>query len=389
MRKQILIVLLASTVFSGCAAQSYSVAGSGVYLGSSSYVSSNLSIGIGYSSGPGWYGYPWYSSAYLQPVYPGYWPGYVSIGYGPGGFYGGFNWNWGYYYPSNYYRYTGYSGYNPYYSYGYRGHHRHGPYRHPAYRPYYAYSPYRHGYQGNHGGGHEYDRRNIRGNDYRPRQSAKQPVRIVRLPEHRPETGYSVNRSTNSASSVNSRSGNVRWKGDQPPPQRMHQGAADRAGNKQSRHEYTPVNSRQPVQVTRRAADVVEIGVGHTPPHLFTTQRPEDGRHNRNTTQPATRQIQPVVNHRAPPDPRSLQRGRRDNSSPGSNSRSLAETTTPYLQPGSRHGNSRQVPGQNDQAPPRQQVQNQPAPKKEARQQPKKDSGKHRSKQGKHEDRRR
>jgi len=293
MKKQLLILIFTSFLVSGCASQSYSAAGGGVYVGNSGYSQSSLSFGTSYSSSAGWYGYPWFSAAYRRPAYPGYWPGYITAGYGSGGFYGGFNWNWGYFYPSPYYAYSGW-GYNPYYGYrysGYRPHRRHGPYR-QVHNPRagYAHAPYRnnprhHNNNQQHGNyaGHEYDRRdrnphagNGNGKHAYPRESIQpvirqpvvhQPVRVIRLPAHSPEASQQTHRSGRAAASVRSGSGKSNWKGEQPPRQQLHQSTV-----KNSKPE-----THRSVKSVRTVARVVEQDAGYTPPRPYSAQRSASG----------------------------------------------------------------------------------------------------------------
>lgn len=288
MKKRLLILIITSLLVSGCAAQSYSAAGGGVYVGNAAYSQSNLSIGTSYSSSAGWYGYPWFSAAYRRPVYPGYWPGYITAGYGYGGFYGGFDWNWGYFYPSPYARYSGW-GYNPYYGYryaGYRPHRGHGPYRYTHnIHAGYTHAPYRHNSRSPHSnrphdnyGGYEYDRRNHdrnrhAGNDTHPNPHPstqpviRQPVQVIRMPRHSPESGQPAMRSGRAAATVRSRSGNIKWKDGQPPRQRPHQSTV----------KYSKPGNSRPVKVVRREARVVEKGAGSTPSRPYSAQRSASG----------------------------------------------------------------------------------------------------------------
>lgn len=317
MKKRLLILIVTSLLLSGCAAQSYTASGGGVYLGNTGYSQSNLSVGAGFSSSAGWYGYPWFSAAYRQPVYPGYWPGYITAGYGFGRFYGGFNWNWGYFYPSPYYAYSGW-GYNPYYGYryaGYRPHRGHGPYR-QTHNPHsgYAHAPYRnnrgphnrgpHNSGQRHGnyGGFEYDRRDRNrhpGNGQRPhpRESTQpvrhQPVRVVRMPAHRSESDQPTMRSGRAAGAVRSGSGNSGWKAGQEPVERLHRATT----------KYSKPESFRSVKIVRKQARVVEKGVGYTPPRPYSAQRSASGPDKYKGGKPPRQQLHVSSKSRVQPTP--------------------------------------------------------------------------------------
>lgn len=287
MKKRLFILIITSLLLSGCAAQSYSAAGSGVYLGNAAYSQSNLGISSAYSRAGGWYGYPWFSAAYQRPTHFGLWPGYITAGHGfGGGYYGGFSGNWGYFYPSPYYAYSGW-GYNPYYGYRYRGYRPyrgHGPYRH-VHNPHagYAHASYRNNRRPHYSGqqhynynGFEHDRRERNrhaGNGQRPhpRDATQpvihQPVRIIRMPEHRSEAAQPVARSGRAAANVRSRSGNLGWKGEHPPRQKIHQ-----TTGKHSKSKSTRV-----VKIVHKQARVVEAGAGYTPPRPYSAQRSASG----------------------------------------------------------------------------------------------------------------